>query len=343
MRAVKGPIGVLGVAGMYRTGKSYLLNRMLLGRSSGFDVGPTTNACTKGLWVWSKPIQGYTPEGEPLNVLIIDSEGIGSLDEDNNHDVRIFSLVLLISSFFLYNSLGSIDESALQSLSLVVNLTKHIQIKSNQAKGLEDIDAEEYAAYLPGFLWVVRDFALQLLDQDGDPITAKDYLEKALKEQKGFSDTVEQKNRIRKLLRTFFKDRDCFTMVRPTTKEEDLQNLELVDLTKLRSEFVDQVTQLRRKVINKMKPKILNGKKLSGEMLYGIAESYVTAINKGAVPNIESAWSYICKNECLKALSEAQEIFDRKLQEDVFNKLPMDEPVLKEFYTDAKNEALRHF
>ena len=181
---------MLGVAGMYRTGKSYLLNRMLLGRSNGFDVGPTTNACTKGLWVWSKPIQGYTPEGEPLNVLIIDSEGIGSLDEDNNHDVRIFSLVLLISSFFLYNSLGSIDESALQSLSLVVNLTKHIQIKSNQAKGLEDIDADEYAPYLPSFLWVVRDFALQLLDQDGDPITAKDYLEKALKEQKGFSDAV---------------------------------------------------------------------------------------------------------------------------------------------------------
>ena len=78
-----------------------------------------------------------------------------------------------------------------------------------------------------------------------------------------------------------------------------------------------------------MKPKILNGKKLSGEMLFGIAESYVNAINKGAVPNIESAWSYICKNECLKALGEAQEIFDRIMQEQVLNKLPMDEPVLK--------------
>ena len=132
-------------------------------------------------------------------------------------------------------------------------------------------------------------------------------------------------------------------MVRPTTKEEDLQNLELVDLTKLRSEFVDQVTQLRRKVINKMKPKILNGKKLSGEMLFGIADSYVNAINKGAVPNIESAWSYICKNECVKAIAESQEIFDRIMQEQVLNKLPMDEPVLTQFYTDAKTEALRHF
>jgi len=35
------------VAGMYRTGKSYLLNRMLLNRSNGFGVGPTINPCTK--------------------------------------------------------------------------------------------------------------------------------------------------------------------------------------------------------------------------------------------------------------------------------------------------------
>jgi len=38
---------LIAVAGMYRTGKSYLLNRMLLNRSDGFGVGPTINPCTK--------------------------------------------------------------------------------------------------------------------------------------------------------------------------------------------------------------------------------------------------------------------------------------------------------
>lgn len=47
LRKLEGPIGVISVAGMYRTGKSYLLNRMLLNQSRGFDVGPTINACTK--------------------------------------------------------------------------------------------------------------------------------------------------------------------------------------------------------------------------------------------------------------------------------------------------------
>ena len=62
----------------------------------------------------------------------MDSEGIGALDEDADHDTRIFSLTILLSSFFLYNSIGALDESALENLSLVVNLTKHIHIKSQQ-------------------------------------------------------------------------------------------------------------------------------------------------------------------------------------------------------------------
>ena len=45
----------------------------------------------------------------------------------------------------------------------------------------------------------------------------------------------------------------------------------------------------------------MNGKKLNGEMLFNLCYTYVDAINKGAVPNIETAWSYICKNECHKA------------------------------------------
>ena len=102
----------------------------MLDRSSGFGVGPTVNACTKGIWIWGSPMKGMTSDGKSCDILIVDSEGIGALDEDATHDVRIFALVLLLSSVFLYNSQGSIDENAIQNLSLVVNLTKHIQLKS---------------------------------------------------------------------------------------------------------------------------------------------------------------------------------------------------------------------
>ena len=97
------------------------------------------------------------------------------------------------------------------------------------------------------------------------------------------------------MLTSFFKDRDCQTIIRPLTNEDNLQNLAKMSLSQLRPDFVEQVIELRKKVLNRVKPKTLNGKNLSGGMLCKLAESYVEAINKGAVPNIESAWSYICK------------------------------------------------
>ena len=44
-------------------------------------------------------------------------QGIGSPNQSEHYDVQIFSLALLLSSYFIYNSLGSIDETALDRLS----------------------------------------------------------------------------------------------------------------------------------------------------------------------------------------------------------------------------------
>ena len=91
---------------MYRTGKSYLLNKLLLNKcSKGFTVGKTINACTKGLWLYSSPLIGNNENGEALPILIVDTEGFGSLEQDNNHDIKIFTLAVLISSYNLTNNL----------------------------------------------------------------------------------------------------------------------------------------------------------------------------------------------------------------------------------------------
>ena len=167
IKKLSNPLGIISVAGMYRTGKSYLLNRMLLNRSSGFSVGPSINPCTKGLWMWTKPIPAHTPQGKPINVIIIDTEGIGATDEDHNHDNKIMTLAILLSSYFLFNSMGTIDESSIQSLSFIVNITKNIQQKNGN---------KDFTKYLPAFMWVIRDFALQLKNRNGQPITSKEYL-----------------------------------------------------------------------------------------------------------------------------------------------------------------------
>ncbi len=63
---------------------------------------------------------------------------------------------------------------------------------------------------------------------------SKQYLENVLLPQKGVSDVIENKNKIRKLIKYFFVNRDCLTMVRPAKTEHDLQNLDNLSTRDLR-------------------------------------------------------------------------------------------------------------
>jgi hypothetical protein len=56
-------------------------------------------------------------DGEVIDVYIMDSEGLGGVDKNQNYDIKVFSLSILLSSFFVYNSIGVIDEVAISNLS----------------------------------------------------------------------------------------------------------------------------------------------------------------------------------------------------------------------------------
>ena len=131
------------------------------------------------------------------------------------------------------------------------------------------------AAYFPCFLWVLRDFALQLMDTDGNEINQKTYLENSLREVRGSSDAVEEKNRIRRLIRHFFADRDCFTLVRPVEDERMLQNLAAAPSDIVRNEFADGINYLRSKALKKVRPKTIKGRPINGPMLVQLAQSYI--------------------------------------------------------------------
>lgn len=68
--------------------------------------------------------------------------------------------------------------------------------------------------------------------------------------------------------------------------------------SELRPEFVDQIKTLRNKIYKRCKPKMINNKIVTGEMMLELCHAYTKAINKGSVPCIESAWTYVCNNEC---------------------------------------------
>jgi hypothetical protein len=158
-------------------------------------------------------------------------------------------------------------------------------------------------------LWLLRDFSLKLEDKNGNVITEKQYLENALEELSGMSTTIEEKNRVRALIRAYFPERDCFVMVRPIEEERDLQNLQNLPDNQFRKEFLEQSKIFRNKVMKKTKPKRFNNKILSGAMLVELVQSILDSINSGSIPIIENSWKYIMKNECIKNSKELMNKF----------------------------------
>ncbi|KAF0695788.1 Aste57867_13439 [Aphanomyces stellatus] len=334
LQKIEGKISVVAMAGLYRTGKSSMLN-WLLGKQRGFRVGPTVERCTRGIWLWGRPQKHKLANGEDCWVLMLDTEGLGGLEASAQYDVRIFSLATLLCSKLIYNSQGSVDEKAVNGLSFIANMTKHIRIRAEEQ---DDAGGEEFSNFFPSFTWVVRDFTLELVDEDGDPITPNEYLERALAPQPGLTQAVMERNRVRHMMTSFFKDRDCYTLVRPVYDESMLQQVDAIPITELRPEFQDQLGKLKSSILGHLQPKMMNNKPLNGSMFAGLLVAYVDAINHGSVPTISSAWDGVTATECKKAMKSAHEAFRVAVG---LLEMPLDADDLTNALRDAEGDALK--
>jgi hypothetical protein len=315
LHSISTPVAVICVAGRARQGKSYLLNQ-LLGQSGGFRVDSTHRPCTKGLWMWSTPVKQTALDGSPYHLFFFDTEGIDAFDQTGQYSTQIFTLAVLLSSFFIFNQLGGIDEAALDRLSLVTEMTKHVRMRSGNVGGgggVGDRDREEedanieLASFTPAFLWLLRDFYLKL-EEDGKTITPGDYLESALRPLSAADGnaSVKARNDIRESIKTMFPDRDCFSLVRPVAEEDQLMRLDAMPPEALRPEFQNGMRQLTTLILRKAQPKRLGTQVLTGPVLAGLASAYVAAINSGAVPSIASAWQGVAEAESRRAADAAQ-------------------------------------
>lgn len=333
LQLVKGPLGVVSVCGRARQGKSFILNQ-LLGRSSGFQVASTHRPCTKGLWMWSAPLKRTALDGTEYNLILLDSEGIDAYDQTGTYSTQIFSLAVLLSSMFVYNQMGGIDEAALDRLSLVTEMTKHIRVRASKGR----TTAGEIGQFSPHFVWLLRDFYLNLAE-DGRMITPRDYLELALKSMPGTGKDVAAKNEIRESIRALFPERDCFTLVRPLNNEKDLQRLDQISMEKLRPEFRAGLDALTKFVLERTRPKQVGATVMTGPILAGLTQSFLDALNAGAVPTIATSWQSVEEAECRRAYDSAIEAYMGTFDQ---SKQP-EEVALQEAHESALHKALAVF
>ncbi|XP_006641621.2 guanylate-binding protein 1-like isoform X1 [Lepisosteus oculatus] len=302
---------VVSVVGLYRTGKSYLMNK-LSGKKRGFALGSTIQSHTKGIWMWCVP----HPTKPDHTLVLLDTEGLGDVEKgDQKNDCWIFALAILLSSTLVYNSRGTIDNNALENLQYVTELTDLIKVKSPRdpkpASGDDDDEDEEdsqYVRYFPNFVWAVRDFTLEL-KIEGRPVTEDEYLEHALSLKKGTNRKVSDYNLPRQCIRNFFPLRRCFVFGSPAAPDA-MTRLETLDERDLSASFLEATQRFCQHVFNQSPVKtIKGGHPVSGRMLGILASTYVGTISSGDVPCLENAVLTMAQIENQAAVQEGMKVY----------------------------------
>eukprot|EP00340_Litonotus_pictus_P005854 CAMPEP_0170524004 /NCGR_PEP_ID=MMETSP0209-20121228/9453_1 /TAXON_ID=665100 ORGANISM="Litonotus pictus, Strain P1" /NCGR_SAMPLE_ID=MMETSP0209 /ASSEMBLY_ACC=CAM_ASM_000301 /LENGTH=613 /DNA_ID=CAMNT_0010812461 /DNA_START=48 /DNA_END=1886 /DNA_ORIENTATION=- len=348
LKSIKEEIIVVSIVGKARTGKSFLLNTLLElnGKAEGFEVDSTINSCTKGIWIWGNVKKR---DGNNAKIIFIDSEGTSSIDRSTRtYDSKIFALVVLMSSMFLYNTTSNIDEQGISELSLAAHLSNSIavdsKLNSNNQSETKDSILSELA---PKFLWVIRDFSLEKVHPDtGELISSKEYLEICLSKKISGKNSNEN-NIIRENIIKYFHDRDCVTLGRPIDSEDDLKNLKKVAFSQLNPEFKSDILAMKSEIYKHSQSKRFQGKKLTGASLFELINIFVKTINEGGVPNISNAWESVIMNDINDHYQKALNIYTalEKEYSDLFRperkvteSIPYEELVKR--LTTAKKESL---
>ncbi|XP_069862428.1 guanylate-binding protein 7-like isoform X1 [Dipodomys merriami] len=337
LEAITHPVVVVAIVGMYRTGKSYLMNR-LAGHNQGFQLGSTVRSQTKGIWMWCVT----HPTKPNFTLVLLDTEGLGDVEKDDpKNDSWIFALSILLSSTFVYNSMGTINQQALEQLHYVTELTELIRAKSAK-KSDEMDDSDEFVSFFPDFVWAVRDFILEL-KLDDQPITEDEYLENALKLIPGKNQKIRNANLPRECIRHFFPKRKCFVFDRPTKEKELLIHIEDLPEDQLDCNFQVQSKNFCSYIFANSKPKNLReGIIVTGKRLGTLVETYVSAINSGAVPCLENAVTTLAQLENSAAVQKAADHYSQHMAQQL--RLPTEDlQELLDVHATCEREAIAVF
>ncbi|XP_069598666.1 guanylate-binding protein 1-like [Ranitomeya imitator] len=329
---------VVGIVGKYRTGKSYLMNK-LAGHNNGFSLGSTIQSMTKGIWMWCVP----HPAKRDHTLVLLDTEGLGDVEKGNSqNDSWIFALTVLLSSTLVFNSVGTIDQQAMDQLHYVTELTEKIKVKASEQQSEFHDDSGEFKRFFPSFVWCVRDFNLKL-ELNGMNITEDEYLKNALKLKTGMSVAVRNYNLPRECILHYFHSHKCFVFDRPASKI-DLQNLDNVAESQLDHAFVQQTKRFCQFIYEKSPVKSLSGGyTMTGRSLGDVAVSYVESIRSGSIPSMENAVLALAKIENSRAVHEALSKYDELMSQHV-SKFPTEtQDELLNLDKECHAEALSDF
>lgn len=305
LQEIDKPMVVVTIAGLYRTGKSYLMNR-LAGKNAGFSLGATVQSHTKGIWAWKV----QHPLDDDKVLLLMDTEGLGDpMKGDLDYDTWICCLSILLSSVFVYNIMGVIRSSTIDQLSFTLEMSRHIRAKSRTDS---DVQLDEY---FPTLILAIRDLCLTLKTEKEVTLTPDEYLEEILTMTKTKTKAGQKHNEIRQKIRLYFKQRKCFCFTRPTSEDKDLHHLETISDEMLTPTFLKSSNKFCDYIFRHAPVKRVDySQTVKGRTFIQFVNIYLNAINCGTIPCIETALSAIKRQENEKAINESLQLYEEKFR-----------------------------
>lgn len=313
---------IIGIVGKYRTGKSFVMNR-LLGQEKGFELGHETNGKTRGIWAWFS----LQPDSDEA-VVGLDSEGLFDTANADKVDMKIFLLMMMVTSLFIINTERSVDAQTFRSLQFVCDM-----------KTLLDVGAA--SVFAPDLLWLVRD-ALKLTK---DMKSWDDYLEQKIEEVASKADGKEGGD-VAKTLKSVFKRRRCVGLPCPVKDQDDLEKIEKsADL--LSEKFLNAAKECVASVLLDLRrfsiePPAADGAEescaieLNGQSFADFVDCIVQSVNSDSRIEVPDLFQEVKCREFRRAVEAARKAF---LSEIDSTKLPLTDSLLDAMFENGQRSG----
>eukprot|EP00026_Physarum_polycephalum_P005817 Phypoly_transcript_05855.p1 GENE.Phypoly_transcript_05855~~Phypoly_transcript_05855.p1 ORF type:complete len:550 (+),score=94.30 Phypoly_transcript_05855:231-1880(+) len=297
---------VVAVFGGARSAKSTTAN-MLLGKQA-FGMSNTTDPCTFGVWIESRPHQ----DGKVL--LVVDSEGMGK--GDTSQHSKILGLVSLLASdggVLIDNEMKDLGEHNLGTLGVLATMNQMLR------------GTQKYS--WPALVVLLRDFTLTL-KIGKRTATPLQYLHHVLE------DPGEKVDETRKLIRDCFVHQNLFTFP-PPTEQEQMSMLNLPPGT-----FKNTFEAMKTYLFENLTSKTIMEDECDGEKLVDLLETCVDSLNKDNGVDIPNAHDVVVERFCRRLVGQLVAKYSEELPEST---LTGDEAKLLETHTSARFKSIESF
>lgn len=330
LRRLNTPVAVVAVVGKFHSGKSFLMNQ-LMGKSTGFGIGPTVQPKTMGIWMWGKPLVFRSARAgmKEINLVFLDTEGFAANNVTENYDAKVFAVSTLLSSHLLYNSVKIIDQSDIDYLELLARRTQLFALRSQLSKSKWTTDFNHDMLSFPPLTWVVQDFVQETHNFE----TPTEWLHRLMG-----SHSRESDNYTISLL-DIFERVDCHTLFIPAFDRELLTDLSQAKDEDLSSDYRRERDQLIKKLKENVIPKEKSDKFVTGADIAQLLRVLVNAANDGSLADVPSRWDTFVERLQSTASDDCTTFYNKELDAFLIDK-NKNEPVSMRTF-DAHHQQIK--